>query len=132
MPMPEDAAQEAKAGALQYLKAWGESSVPPTLLATLITAQHIRPLQKLPMLFTPVLLFSSYLNVNGYPVDSAGITSAWSAAYLVVARRRKQTFKNKFGARGIVRGATLGLCAANVVAGGLAYVFGKREEKEER
>lgn len=82
------------------------------------------------MLFTPVLLFSSYLNLNGYPVDSAGLTSAWSAAYLVVARRRKQAFKSKFGARGIIRGATLGLCAANVVAGGLAYAFGKREEKE--
>lgn len=83
------------------------------------------------MLFVPVLLFSSYLNLNGYPVDSAGVTSAWSAAYLVVARRRKQAFTSKFGARGVIRGVTLGLCAANVVSGGLAYVFGKREKDDE-
>jgi hypothetical protein len=108
-----------------------ESSVPPTALATLITAQHFRPLQKLPMLFVPVLLFSSYLNLNGFPVDSAGVTSAWSAAYLVVARRRKQAFSSKFGARGAVRGLTLGLCAANIVSGGLAYAFGKREARDE-
>lgn len=41
-----------------------------------------------------------------------------------------QQIKQKFGARGIVRGAALGLCAVNVAAGGLAYVFGKREEEE--
>ncbi|KAF1355182.1 hypothetical protein BDV97DRAFT_290262 [Delphinella strobiligena] len=126
-----DKTTEAKEGALQYIRAWGESSVPPTLLATLITAQHIRPLQKLPMLFPPILLFSSYLNVNGFPTDSAGINSAWSAAYLVVARRRKQAFKSKFSPRGLLRGATLGLCAANVVGGGLAYFFGKKEDAEE-
>ncbi|CAD0113555.1 unnamed protein product [Aureobasidium uvarum] len=83
------------------------------------------------MLFVPVLLFSSYLNLNGFPVDSAGVTSAWSAAYLVVARRRKQAFSSKFGARGAIRGLTLGLCAANIFSGGLAYVFGKREAQEE-
>lgn len=82
------------------------------------------------MVFAPVMLFSSYLNVNGYPVDAAGITAAWSAAYLVVARRRKQIFKSKFGARGITRGVTLGLCLANVVGGGVSYAFGKRQEKE--
>lgn len=82
------------------------------------------------MLFPPVLLFSSYLNVNGYPADSAGITTAWSAAYLIVARRRKQAFTQKFGARGIVRGATMGLCVANIVGCGMAYVFGKREADE--
>lgn len=59
--------------------------------------------------------------------DSAGLTSAWSAAYLVLAGRRKQTFGSKFGARGLVRGATVGLCLANIVGGGLAYAFGKRE-----
>jgi uncharacterized PurR-regulated membrane protein YhhQ (DUF165 family) len=100
-------------------------------LATLITAQHFRPFQKLPMLFVPVLIFSSYLNLNGFPVDSAGVTSAWSAAYLVVARRRKQAFSSKFGPRGAIRGVTLGLCAANIASGGLAYVFGKREANEE-
>lgn len=82
------------------------------------------------MTFVPVMLFSSYLNLNGYPADSAGITSAWSAAYLVVARRRKQAFRNKFSPRGVLRGATLGLCAVNVVGGGLAYFFGKKEDEE--
>lgn len=41
-----------------------------------------------------------------------------------------QRLYSKFGARGIIRGATLGLCAANLAGGGLAYVFGKREEEE--
>ena len=82
------------------------------------------------MVFAPVMLFSSYLNINGYKKDSAGVTSAWSAAYMLLARRRKQAFGSKFGARGMVRGATLGLCGANVVGGGLAYVFGKRKEED--
>jgi hypothetical protein len=82
------------------------------------------------MTFVPVLLFSSYLNLNGYPADSAGITGAWSAAYFVVARRRKQAFKAKLSPRGVLRGATLGLCAANVVGGGLAYFFGKKEDRD--
>jgi hypothetical protein len=30
-----------------------------------------------------------------------------------------------------VRGATLAVCAANLVGGGLAYTFGKREAEEE-
>lgn len=81
------------------------------------------------MLFPPVLLFSSYLNVNGYPTNSAGITSAWSAAYLVLARRRKQKFANKFGARGLIRGGTLGVCAANLVGCGVAYAFGQKDEE---
>ncbi|KAI4742562.1 hypothetical protein E4T50_07016 [Aureobasidium sp. EXF-12298] len=132
MSMPgTDKTTDAKEDVLTTMRAWGESSVPPTALATLITAQHFRPFQKLPMLFVPVLLFSSYLNLNGYPVDSAGVTSAWSAAYLVVARRRKQAFASKFGARGAIRGLTLGLCAANIVSGGLAYTFGKREARDE-
>jgi hypothetical protein len=102
------------------------------------------------MMFPPVLLFSSYLNLSGYKKDSAGITAAWSGLYALLAMRRKhvsteptrdgpwlggiltcvQRLKQKFGARGIVRGASLGLCAVNVAAGGLAYVFGKREEDE--
>lgn len=82
------------------------------------------------MLFPPVLLFSSYLNLSNYPADAAGISAAWSAAYLVLARRRKQVFKSKFSVPGVVRGATLGLCAANVVGGGVAFVFGKREKEE--
>ncbi|GAB7345512.1 hypothetical protein MBLNU457_3829t2 [Dothideomycetes sp. NU457] len=129
MPMPEKTTSGSNEGALQYIKAYGESSVPPAILATLITAQHFRPFQTLPMLFPPVLLFSSYLNVNGYPTNSAGITSAWSAAYLVLARRRKQKFANKFGARGVIRGGTLGVCAANLVGCGVAYAFGRKDEE---
>jgi hypothetical protein len=153
MPMPGKTPEEqAKQGALQYAKAWGGTSIfqshvlrhnnsrrltistenplPSTLLATLVVAQHMRPFQTLPMLFPPVLLFSSYLNVNGFKTDSAGLTAAWSAAYLVLAGRRKQGFGSKFGARGLVRGATVGLCVANVVSGGLAYTFGKREKDD--
>lgn len=37
---------------------------------------------------------------------------------------------NKFGARGLTRGAAMGLAAANVVGGGVTYVFGTREGKE--
>jgi hypothetical protein len=67
-----------------------ENSVPPTLLATLITAQHARPFQPLPMLFPPVLLFSSYLNLGNYKTDAAGITAAWSGLYALLAIRRRQ------------------------------------------
>ncbi|KAF2769593.1 hypothetical protein EJ03DRAFT_374324 [Teratosphaeria nubilosa] len=133
MPMPskdvESAEGKAKQGLSQYAFAWGQNPLPATLTATLITAQHLRPLQPLPLLFSPVLLFSSYLNVNGYKKDSAGITSAWSAAYLVIARRRHHSIRNKFGARGLVRGATLGLCAVNFAAGVWTYAFSEREEK---
>lgn len=42
-----------------------------------------------------------------------------------------QGLRNKLGVRGVTRGATLGLCVANMVGGGLAYTFGKREDEEE-
>ncbi|KAH7030506.1 hypothetical protein B0J12DRAFT_317861 [Macrophomina phaseolina] len=122
--------ERVKTGVAHTLRAWGDNPLPPTLTATLITAQHMRPFQALPMLFPPVLLLSSYLNVNGYKKDAAGISAAWSGLYVLLAGRRKQKIYSKFGARGIIRGATLGLCAANLVGGGLAYVFGKREEEE--
>lgn len=67
-----------------------EHSVPPTLLATLISAQHMRPFQPLPMTFPVVLLFSSYLNLSGFKSDAAGITAAWSGLYALLALRRKQ------------------------------------------
>jgi uncharacterized protein (TIGR03382 family) len=105
------------------------------------------------MIFPPVLLFSSYLNLSGYEVDAAGITAAWSALYGLLALRRRQVLalflflffsdpivlfanngmqglKNKFTLRGGVRGASIALCAVNVTGGGLAYVFGKREKEE--
>ncbi|KAF2262302.1 hypothetical protein CC78DRAFT_554653 [Lojkania enalia] len=123
-------ADPSKEGVLQSLRQWGENSVPPTLLATLITAQHMRPFQPLPMVFPPVLLFSSYLNLNDYKTDAAGITAAWSGLYALLAMRRKQQFRNKLTARGAVRGASLALCAVNVVGGGLAYIFGRREKED--
>ncbi|KAH8701475.1 hypothetical protein GQ44DRAFT_693281 [Phaeosphaeriaceae sp. PMI808] len=124
------ASDTAKPSMLQSLRNWGENSVPPTLLATFITAQHARPFQPLPMLFPPLLLFSSYLNLCDYKTDAAGITAAWSGLYALLAVRRKQGLKNKFTVRGAVRGASLGLCAANVVGCSLAYTFRKREKKE--
>ncbi|KAI6883429.1 hypothetical protein KC334_g16205 [Hortaea werneckii] len=134
MPMPsktpETPAGQAEQGLMQYAYAYGNNPLPPTLTATLITAQHLRPLQLLPLAFAPVLLFSSYLNINGYKKDSAGVTSAWSAAYVLLARRRKQGLGSKFGARGLVRGATVALCAGNVVGGGLAYAFGRRKGED--
>lgn len=162
MPMPSKPTDDPKAnGALQYAKAWGgkstprkptvihalvsayfittqmltrcsENPVPPALLGVFIFAQHAKPFQTLPMLFPPILLFSSYLNLSGYKTDSAGLTSAWSAAYLILARRRRQAFGSKFGVRGVVRGATLGLCVVNVLGGGLAYAFGKRNIEDEK
>ncbi len=83
------------------------------------------------MLFPPLLLFSTYLNLQGYKIDSAGTTAALSGTYLVLAGRRKYGIWNKFGTRGIIRGATLGLCLANVVGGGLAYAFGSRTKEDD-
>lgn len=89
----------------------------------------MRPPQFVPLLFPPVFLFSTYLNLNGFTVDSAGITAAWSGLYLLMARRRHQPFVQKWGVRGVVRGATMGMCFANLVGGGLAYGFGKRDKE---
>jgi hypothetical protein len=47
------------------------------------------------------------------------------------ANHLTQQFKKKFTVRGVVRGASLGLCAVNVAGCGLAYVFGKREKEEQ-
>ena len=103
-----------------------ESPVPPTALATLITAQALRPPQFLPLLFPPFLLFSTYLNLSDYKVEAAGINAAWSGLYMLLARRRKQPLARKFGTRGLIRGATMGLCTVNLVCGGLVYAVGKR------
>lgn len=109
-----------------------ESPLPPTALATLITAQHMRPPQFLPLLFPPVLLFSTYLNLSDYKVDSAGINAAWSTLYLILARRRKQPFTKRWGARGIIRGSTMGLCLTNLLACGFTYATGRRSKEEAR
>ncbi|KAL5362318.1 hypothetical protein BJX96DRAFT_100148 [Aspergillus floccosus] len=123
--------EETKQSLVQKARAWGENPFPPTLLASLITAQHMRPFQAMPMLFPPILLFTSYANLQGFKKDSAGISAAWSGLYLLLAGRRRQQFMKKWGARGIVRGMTMGLCMANMVGGGLAYTLGKREEEGE-
>jgi MFS superfamily sulfate permease-like transporter len=83
------------------------------------------------MLFPPLLLFSTYLNLQGYKVDSAGTTAALSGTYLLLASRRRMGFMNKFGARGLIRGATMGLALVNVVGGGLAYTLGSRRKEDE-
>ncbi len=108
------------------------------LLATFVTALHARPFRPLPMIFPPVLLFSTYLNLSNFTVDSAGLTAAWSGLYLLLARRRKvaganfgSRIGNKFGARGLTRGAAMVLAGANVVGGGLTYAFGRRKEESE-
>ncbi|KAL3427701.1 hypothetical protein PVAG01_01210 [Phlyctema vagabunda] len=137
MASQDETVQEAKKTAISYATEWGKSPLPPTLLATLITALHARPLQKLPMAFTPVLLFSTYLNLNSFTVDSAGLTAAWSGLYLLLARRRKAPgssvgarFGSRFGARGLVRGWAMALAATNVVSCGATYALGRRSTEE--
>ncbi|KGO68518.1 hypothetical protein PITC_071430 [Penicillium italicum] len=123
--------EEAKQTVIQRFRAWGENSFPPTLLASMIAAQHMRPFQFFPMLFPPVLIFSSYANLQGFKTDTAGISAAFSGLYLLLAARRRQPFMKKFAVRGVVRGATMGLALVNMVGGGLAYTLGKREEEED-
>ncbi|KAF7508213.1 hypothetical protein GJ744_009510 [Endocarpon pusillum] len=132
MEDPKQAREKTKKTTIENAKAWGESPLPPSILATLVFAQHARPLQVTPMLFPPLLLFSTYLNLQGYKIDSAGTTAAFSGLYLVLAGRRRHPFMSKFGTRGIIRGATLGLCLANVVGGGLAYAFGSRRKEDDK
>jgi len=98
----------------------------------MIFAQHARPFQAVPMIFPPLLMFSTYLNLQGYKIDSAGTTAALSGTYLVLASRRRLGFINKFRARGLIRGATIGLCLVNLVGGGLAYGFGSRSKEESK
>jgi hypothetical protein len=109
-----------------------ENSFPPSLLASLIAAQHMKPFQFFPMLFPPALLFTSYANLQGFKTDTAGMSAAFSGLYLLLASRRRQPFMKKFGVRGVVRGATMGLCLVNLIGGGLAYTLGKREEEEDQ
>ncbi|KAJ5662136.1 uncharacterized protein N7477_009752 [Penicillium maclennaniae] len=144
--MADSSIEETKKTLVQRFRAWGancempnkantlrsENSFPPTVLASLIFAQHARPFQLFPMLFPPVLLFTSYANIQGFKTDSAGIQAAWSGLYLLLAGRRRQAFAKKLGPRGIVRGMTMGLCLVNMIGGGLAYTLGKREEEEDR
>lgn len=105
------------------------SPFPPTLLAAFIAAQHARPPQFLPLLFPPILLFSSYLNIHNYKIDAVGISAAWSGVYLLLAGRR-QSIGQKWGVRGAIRGATIGLSLTNLVSGGLVYVIDKTVKED--
>jgi hypothetical protein len=88
------------------------------------------------MLFPPVLLFSTYLNLNNFVVDSAGVTAAWSGLYLIMANRRKvkgsfgQRVGGRFGARGFVRGGAMALAVGNLVGCGLSYGLGRRAKDD--
>ncbi|KAI0407995.1 hypothetical protein F4802DRAFT_496666 [Xylaria palmicola] len=115
------------------LEAWGNSSFAPTGLATLITPLHLRPAQPLPLLFVPVLLFSSYANLQGFKIDSAGVTMAASGTYALLALRRRPAggFRAKFSVRGVVRGAAIGVGAINALATGWVYFTGNRQKEKE-
>lgn len=111
-----------------------DHSMPAAGLATLVTALHFRPFQLRPMVFVPILLFSSYINLQGFKKDSAGITAAASGTYALLALRRSAGgLLRKFGVRGAVRGAAVGLGIANALSGAWVYATASREtEKQER
>jgi hypothetical protein len=70
--------------------------------------------------------------MHGYKTDAAGLLLAQSSLYLLLSSRRRQALAQKFlTTRGVVRGATMALCAVNVVAAGLAYVGGDREKEQQ-
>ena len=84
----------------------------------------------MPLLFPPVLLFATYLNLSTFTIDAAGLNAAWSGLYLLLARRRRQPFTSRWGVRGVVRGATIGLCVANLAGSGLVYALGRRSHED--
>ncbi|KAG5959698.1 hypothetical protein E4U57_000532 [Claviceps arundinis] len=119
---------------VEKLQEWGSNSLPPALMATLITALHARPMKPFALaFFVPPLLFSSYVNLLGFPTASAGITAAWSGVYALLAFRRRQSLRNKFSVRGLVRGSAIGMGSANALAGGWVYSRGDlKKDNEER
>ncbi|EGS23471.1 uncharacterized protein CTHT_0001640 [Thermochaetoides thermophila DSM 1495] len=72
---------ESKKPFASKLTAWGSSPIPSMTLLTLITSLHARPFRPLPMLFPPLLAFSSYLTLAGFKIDGAGMTAAWSGIF---------------------------------------------------
>ncbi|TDZ17412.1 hypothetical protein C8034_v007748 [Colletotrichum sidae] len=123
--------EEAKKSLFQHAHDYGTNSLPPAIHAILIAALHGRPLKILPFSFAPALLFSSYINLAGFPTDSAGFTCAMSGLYALLALRRRQTIRNKFTARGAVRGVAVGMGFANSAAGAWVYATGDRKKDEE-
>ena len=110
-------------------------------LLTLITSLHARPFRPLPMLFPPLLAFSSYLTLAGFKIDGAGMTAAWSGMYVLLEWRRWQK-SSSLGRprlrlpdlRGVVRFGATTLAVVNCMAGVWVYATGDRvkEEKERR
>ncbi|TLS27498.1 hypothetical protein PpBr36_04377 [Pyricularia pennisetigena] len=131
---PTDTAPLPRKSLIEKVEAWGTSSLPPMGMATLITALHFRPFQPLPMLLTPALIFTSYVTLSGWAIDGAGLNMACSGLYALLAmRRRPASIRNKFSARGFVRGVAIGLGASNAIAGGWVYFTGDRKrEKADR
>ncbi|KAI0593356.1 hypothetical protein F4775DRAFT_578418 [Biscogniauxia sp. FL1348] len=128
---------EPSQSVISSLKAWGNSSLAPMGLATLVTALHFRPLHVRPMLCVPPLVFASYANLQGFKIDGAGVAAAASGTYAVMGLRRRggpaRSLRARFSARGAVRGAAIGLALANMVADGLVYATGDRDaEARER
>ena len=102
-----------------------ESPIVPTGTASLIFAQAVRPAQYISLLFPPILLGSTYLNILDLKSDSAGITASWSALYLILSQRRQQMLAQKLGWRGLIRGGTQATCMMNVLSCGYVYVSKK-------
>lgn len=69
------------------------------------------------------------------PTAAAGISSAWSGLYALLAMRRNPAASglrgSRFGLRGAVRGGAVALGVLNCVAGGLRYATGDYEKDEE-
>jgi hypothetical protein len=83
------------------------------------------------VLFTPPLFFATWLNLAGMPTAAAGVSSAWSGLYALLAlRRRPATLASRFSTRGVVRGAAVGLGIVNSVAGGWVYYTGDWDRDE--
>lgn len=111
------------------------SPLPEMTLSTLILALHARPLKFGPLSITIPLCLSAYFSVAGLKIDAAGLGGAWSGVYAVLAMRRGRTMpiRQKFTARGFVRGVAIGLGTVNAVAGCWTFYTGDREaEQKER
>ncbi|CCF43842.1 hypothetical protein CH063_13430 [Colletotrichum higginsianum] len=122
--------EDVKSSIFSMLHDYGTNPLPPAIHAIFIAALHARPLKVLPCSFAPALLFSSYVNLAGFPTDSAGFTCALSGLYALLALRRRQPLRSKFTARGLVRGTAIGMGFANSAAGAWVYANGDRKADE--